>query len=99
MIEVYKIMSGMLKVIKEMLFTYFHNVRSRGSPNEMHRLQILKRQKERFFFMQQTVSPWNSLPEDILKTRTSTGLKNVFNKFMEDRSEGYACVHFKQNVI
>uniref|UniRef100_A0A674JCF3 Carbohydrate sulfotransferase n=1 Tax=Terrapene triunguis TaxID=2587831 RepID=A0A674JCF3_9SAUR len=82
MIEVYKIMTGIEKVDKEVFFTT-HNTRTRGHQVKLIRSRF-KTNKMKYFFTQCTVNLWNSLPEDVVKAKTITGFKKELDKFMED---------------
>ncbi|CAM4413494.1 unnamed protein product, partial [Caretta caretta] len=77
------------KVNKEKLCTCSHNIRTRG-----HQMKLMgssfKTNKRKFFFTQCTVNLWNSLPEEVVKARTTTGFKRELDKFMEVKSiNGY----------
>ncbi|CAM4577882.1 unnamed protein product [Lepidochelys olivacea] len=81
MIEVYKSMTGVEKVDKEVLFITSHNTRTRG-----HQMKSIcskfKTNKRKYFFTQHTVNLWNSLPEDVVKAKTITGFKKQLDEVL-----------------
>ena len=89
LIEVFKIMNGLVEMKPEHLFQMSHNVQTRG-----HRFRLFKKplnkglNLRKYFFSQRVVDTWNDLPDSVVNVKTTNQFKNRTDDYWENHGYG-----------
>ena len=88
LIEVFKIMNGLVEMKPEDLFLISHNTGTRGHSFKLFKKQLKKGLNLRkYFFSQRVVDVWNKLPENVINVKTTNQFKNRIDDYW--RKHGY----------
>ena len=82
MITVYKILNGMMDIPADKLFKLADKTPTRGHSMKLKVPRTCKTDIRRDAFSQRTISPWNKLPEHIIKCETVKEFKREYDKHM-----------------
>ena len=89
LIEVFKIMNGLVDMKPSDLFLMSHNTGTRGHGFKLFKKHLKKGLNLRkFFFSQRVVDVWNKLPEDVVSVKTTNQFKNRIDDYWKKQGYG-----------
>ena len=85
LIETYKILSGKVSLDPANFFQEAQNTRTRGHRAKLTKKQVAHKARANFFSIR-VVSPWNSLPEEVVSARTTHEFKSKLDRYRAARA-------------
>ena len=81
LIFMHRIMTGDINVQWRKLFTLKNYTRTRGHHMMVQRNKLCRLDSRNNFFTERVIGPWNSLPEHIVSSKSTTEFKNKYDKW------------------
>ena len=88
LIETFKILNGLEEIQSENFFTLSHNTSTRGGPQKLFKPRFNTNIRGKFF-SQRAVDLWNSLPDNIKKTKTVNSFKASLDRYWKSIKFGH----------
>ena len=77
----YRIMTGDINIDRTKLFTEKASYMTRGHGMKVHLNKTSKTDIRHNFFTERVIIPWNTLPEDVVKSTTVKEFKKSYDKW------------------